>query len=588
MLIVLDNMEQLADAANALSDLLANTEHLQLLVTSRRILAVRGERMYALEPLAVPEDGAVTAAVDLFLERARAVHPGYQPNNADLAAFAELSRRLDGLPLAIELAAARLRLLSPAALLERMGYQRLDFLSRGARDLPSRQRTLRDTLDWSLALLPADSKLLFARLSVFVGSADLQAIEQVANPNGQFETLDVIADLVDQSLVRAPAEVAEPRFGMLETIREYAAEQLEATGTASDYRNRHEAHYLQLAERGAVALGTAEQLEWLDRLGRENANFRAVMRRALGRHDTATALRMGRALNSYWYIGGSHSEGRGWMEQIVAVPSVRPEERAAARAIDAIQAFLQGDYAPIETALDDTLRVADEAKDGRIFALARLLQAIARADAGSEEGDWQTAVSEASRRLETEGEPLAVGFGLVTEAVLARIHGRLDEARRLAQDAYDLSKRIGELYVRMNASTQLARAYRELNDPAAAHRAAVETLLMARRLRNVTSETYALELWASAELREGQVERAGRLYALAERGYRQVGSGLWRTDAKRHHELDTELRTTLGDRYEQLLNEAQAGDLDQMVDELVQSEPRLDQPQVARLSSPGG
>jgi hypothetical protein len=159
MLIVLDNMEQLAEAAGEFSDLLAATEALVLLVTSRRLLEVRGERVYTLGPLAVPADGAVTAAVELFLERARSIHLGYQPSEADLATFAELSRRLDGLPLAIELAAAWLRVLSPRALLQRMGYQRLEFLREGARDLPARQRTLRDTIAWSHSLLSADARL---------------------------------------------------------------------------------------------------------------------------------------------------------------------------------------------------------------------------------------------------------------------------------------------------------------------------------------------------------------------------------------------------------------------------------------------
>jgi predicted ATPase len=210
MLIVLDNMEQLADAASDVSDLLAATDALVLLVTSRRLLDVRGERVYTLGPLAVPTDEAVTAAVEMFLERARSIHPRYQPTNADLATFGELSRRLDGLPLAIELAAAWLRVLSPGALLQRMGYQRLEFLREGARDLPARQRTLRDTIAWSHSLLSADARLLFARLAVFVGSADLGAIEQVTNRGGRLDTLDIIAELVDQSLVQALAEAAEP------------------------------------------------------------------------------------------------------------------------------------------------------------------------------------------------------------------------------------------------------------------------------------------------------------------------------------------------------------------------------------------
>jgi predicted ATPase len=577
MLIVLDNMEQLTEAAPELSGLLAGTDSIQLLVTSRTILDVRGERVFAVEPLAVPTDGAVTAAVELFLDRARAVHPDYQPSPTDLAAFAELSRRLDGLPLAIELAAARLRILSPSAILQRMGYQRLEFLQAGTRDLPARQRTLRDTIAWSYSLLSASARLLFGRLSVFVGSADFEAIEHVTNPDGQLDTLDLIADLVDQSLLKTASEASEPRFGMLETIREFAVEQLEASGTAAEYRARHEAHYLELAERGNVALSTAAQVDWIDRFGRENDNFRAVLRRSLRRGDVVTALRMGRMLSSFWYIGGSHSEGRGWMQQIVASPSARPDERATAWTIGAIEAFLQGDFEPIETGLDNALPAIGEAEPRRMVALAQLLRAIARADAGSDGTEWQDAVTEASHRLEAEGEPLAVGFGLVAGAVLARIHGQLDEARGHAQEAYDLSRRIGESYVRMNASTQLARIFLELGDATTARRAAVEALLMARRLRNVTSASYALELWATAELLEGQVERAGRLYALAERGYQQTGSRLWRTDAERHRELDAELRAALGDRYEQVLAEAETVDLDGAVDELIESEPTAQQ-----------
>ena len=345
MLLVLDNMEQLADAADDVSGLLVNTQALQVLVTSRRVLDIRGERVYELEPLAVPAAGAkITPAVELFLERARAIRPDFQPSGEELAAIAEICRRLDGLPLAIELASARLRILSPQAILERMGYERLAFLRTGARDLPPHQRTLRDTIAWSHSLLQPDSQALFARLAVFVGSADLEAIEQVTNPGASADTLDLLADLVDQSLVRAIGEAAEARFGMLETIREFAVEQLQAGGEAAGYRARHETHYLELAERGNAALGSAEQIEWLDRFGREDDNFRAVLRRALRRGDAATALRMGRALAAYWQMSGGYSEGRGWMEQIAALPSARPRERAVARTIGAIQAFFQGDF----------------------------------------------------------------------------------------------------------------------------------------------------------------------------------------------------------------------------------------------------
>jgi predicted ATPase len=571
MLMVLDNMEQLADAAGDLSDLLGSTEAVQLLVTSRRILNIRGERTYTLEPLAVPADATVTAAVDLFLDRARSIHPGYQPSAADLATFAELSRRLDGLPLAIELAAAWLRVLSPPALLERMGHQRLELLREGARDLPARQRTLRDTIAWSHSLLSADCKVLLARLAVFAGSADLEAIERITNPEGRLDILDLIAELVDQSLVQALGEAAEPRFAMLETIREFADEELEASGTADEYRAAHQAHYLELAERGNAALGTAGQIEWVDWLGRENDNFRAVLRRALRRQDAASALRMGRALVSFWYVSGSCAEGGGWMEQVAGLASAKPYERAVAQTIAAIEAFFQGDFEPLETGLDDAIGVIGDGRDRRIVAFAQLLQAMAQG-AGSREGRWQDAVTEASGRLQREGDPLAVGVGLAAAALLARTNGRMEEARRLAQQAHDLSAQMGESYVHMSASSQLARALLGLGDVAAARSSAIETLQVARRLRNMSAMGYALELWATAELRDGRIERAGQLYALADSSW-PVGYRVWPTDAEEHRKLDTELRAALGERYKLMFAQAHTVDLDRAVDELLESDP---------------
>jgi predicted ATPase len=570
MLIVLDNMERLINAAGDLSDLLAATGAVQLLVTSRRILDIRGERVYELEPLAVPADGAVTAAVELFLERAHAVRPDFEPSSQDLLAIAEICRRLDGLPLAIELATARLRVLSPRVLLERMGHHRLEFLRTGARDLPPRQRTLRDTIAWSHSLLSTSSRSLFARLAVFVGSADLAAIEHVTSLDGSIDTLGLLAELVDESLVTAVGDAAEPRFGMLETIREFAVEQLESSGEAAEFRARHEAHYLELAERGNAALGTADQVEWLDRLGQENDNLRAVLRRAVRRDDAAAAVRMGRALASYWFMRGSHSEGRGWMEQIAALPSAGPHERAVAWTMGAIQAFLNGNFEPIETGLDDALALAVEDEDRRMVAFAQLLRTIARGSS-TDNDQWQEGLTEASRRLEAEGEPLAVGFGLLASAVLARVHGRTDESQRLAQAARDLSTRIGESYVRAYASTQLARAALEAGDWSGAKRYATESLQAAQRLRNRYAVSYAMELWATVDLHEGRIEHAGRLFALAERGYREAGSGPWRTDADLHEQLATDLRAALGDRYEQFIDEAREADVNEAIADLTRS-----------------
>jgi predicted ATPase len=310
MLIVLDNMEQLAAAAGDLSNLLGSTESVQVLVTSRRILGIRAERVYSLEPLAVPADTAVTAAVELFLDRARSIRPSYQPSAKDLATFAQLSRRLDGLPLAIELAAAWLRMLSPQALLQQVGQQPLEFLREGAVDLPARQRTLRDTIAWSHSLLSADCKVLFARLAVFSGSADLGAIEQVTSSEGRLDILELIAELVDQSLVQALGEAAEPRFGMLELIREFAGEQLKASGTADDYRARHQTYYLELAERGNVGLGTASAVPcgartqpahcgWAERSPAIGTSVGQVVRGATG-WSRSLGCRARRGTNGLW------------------------------------------------------------------------------------------------------------------------------------------------------------------------------------------------------------------------------------------------------------------------------------------------
>jgi hypothetical protein len=234
--------------------------------------------------------------------------------------------------------------------------------------------------------------------------------------------------------------------------------------------------------------------------------------------------------------------------------------------------FFQGNFEQLETGLCDAVRLAVEPHDRRTVAFAKLLRAIAGGTAPDDER-WQDALTEASRRLEAEGEPLAIGLGFVARSVLARVHGRAEEAQRLAQAAHDLSSRIGESYVRMAASTQLARATLELGDTAGGKRHAVDALRAARSLRNVIAASYALELWATAELRDGRIEGAGRLFALAERGYRQAGSGPWPTDAELHHQVTAELQAALGDRYEQMIAEARDVNYDEAVAHLASAEP---------------
>jgi predicted ATPase len=570
MLIVLDNMEQLTGAAEMLSALLAGSDALRLLVTSRRRLNIRSERVFELEPLALSHDTAAAPAVELFMDRARSIRPRYEPTDGDIAAIDEICRRLDGLPLAIELASARVGVLSPRSILNRIGHRRLPFLTASATDLPSRQRTLRDTIAWSYDLLEADARRLFARLAVFAGGADLDAIERIADPDATSDVLALLGDLVENSLLRVSGDGIEPRFTMLETIREFAVERLEETGDAADDRRRHEVFYLDLAERGSAGLSTARQLDWLDRLTANENNFRAVLRRAIRRDDAEVAVRMGRALSAYWHIHGGYTEGRTWMERAASLPSARTHDRAVAWTIGAVQSFLQGDYEPLEAGLDAALPNMDVEADRQIAAYAEMLRAIAYGAARHDVGA-QEALDEATRRLQATGEPLAIGFGLIASAYVALTQGRPVEARERAIAAYDLSARMGEWYVRAYAATQVAAASAELFDWPTARRYSARSLLGGQRLRNVHLESYALEVWARAELGEGRIDRAGRLFALANRGYDETGSGPWRTDAAGHERLATSIRAALGEGFDATLAEARRIDFGQAVAELMAS-----------------
>src|ERR1700761_1479520 len=288
LLLVLDNFEQVTDAAPRLADLLAAAPGLKLLVTSRSVLRLSGEHEFPVPPLSVPPAGtgldAGTAgqypSVRLFTERAQAVAPGFRLDEHTVAAVAEICRRLDGLPLAIELAAARVRLLPPQALLARLD-DRLSVLSGGPRDLPERQRTMKNTLDWSYALLSPAEQALLARLSVFAGGFGLPAVEAVAGDTGGegggIGTLDALDTLIDSSLVQPELHGDEPRFRLLETIREYARDRLRDSDGWAEAHDRHAAYYLALAEPDGSELSGDGQLAWLNRLENETDDLSAAL-----------------------------------------------------------------------------------------------------------------------------------------------------------------------------------------------------------------------------------------------------------------------------------------------------------------------
>jgi predicted ATPase/class 3 adenylate cyclase len=322
LLLVLDNFEHLLEAAPVVSNLLRGSLGLKVLVTSRAPLRLRGEQEAPIAPLDLPdplhseppEQLAGYEAIRLFIERAHAVHPDFTFDAEAAPSVTEICWRLDGLPLAIELAAARIRMLSPAAMLTRL-ERRLPLLTGGARDAPERQRALRNTIAWSHDLLPPENQALFRRLGVFAGGWTLEAAEAVANPAGELDVFSSLERVVEQSLVRRIAgATGDPRFGMLETVREFALERLEASGEAEQSRRAHAAFLLSFAEGAELSIQGSEQSAWLDRLEVERDNFRGALAYLAEAGDHATEVRLATALWPVWYYRGPLHEGASRLE----------------------------------------------------------------------------------------------------------------------------------------------------------------------------------------------------------------------------------------------------------------------------------
>ncbi len=387
VLLLLDNFEQIVEAAPQVADLLTSCPQLKLLVTSREVLHVRSEHEFAVPPLALPDPAhlprlaalARTPAVALLLRRAQAARSEFKLTSTNARAVAEICVRLDGLPLAIELAAARLKLLSPQALLARLD-QPLSILTGGARDVPARQQTLRNTIEWSYQLLPAGEQRLFRCLSVFVSGCSLQAAEAVcAGPgDGAGRVLDGVASLVDKSLLQRVKQTEEgseeqedQRLLMLETIREYGLETLEASGEGLATRQAHADYFLHLAEEAEPALKGPRLVAWLERLEREHDNLRAALQWAVKSGSAEVALRLGIALERFWVVRGQRNEGLAFLQRALAASAgVATPIRAKALLAAARLAFNQSNYEQGEGLAQEGLALFRGLGDRRGIALS--------------------------------------------------------------------------------------------------------------------------------------------------------------------------------------------------------------------------
>jgi predicted ATPase/transcriptional regulator with XRE-family HTH domain len=478
LLLVLDNFEHVLQAAPAMAQLLQCCAHLTILATSRAPLQVHGEQEYAVEPLALPSLNRVpavanvadAAAVQLFVERAQQAMPSFVLSTDNAAAVAAICRRLDGLPLALELAAARSKLLPPTALLARLDHA-LPLLTGGARDLPARQQTIRRTIDWSYDLLSSDEQRLFRQLAVFRGGWTLPAAEAVSGDEAA--VLDVLGRLLDQSLVvRYEAASGENRYRLLEPMREYALERLVQHGDLEALRQQHASYYLALVEQAEPALRGPQQVMWLARLEAEHDNIRTALGWALDRSESETALRLCAAVWWFWYVRSHLSEGRRWLEQTLASsPMGAPAVRAKVLNGAGVLARNQADYVRATTLLSESLALQRDIGDtGGIAAALNDLATVAL-----DRGDHAQA---------------AVFF----EETLV--------LRREGNDRWGMAL----------ALNNVAVAGLHAGDYKRAALLCTESLGLFRELGNIWGIAMVLSNFGRAVLRQGELERAAALY----------------------------------------------------------------------------
>lgn len=460
-LLLLDNFEQVVNAAPAIVELLTACPYVKILVTSRSVLHVQGEYEFPVPPLGLPEapspltveELARYPALSLFLQRATAIKPDFAVTPTAMQAIVAICRRLDGLPLAIELAAARIKLFTPQALLQRMSHP-LTILTGGTQNAPERQLTLRNTIAWSYGLLNGMEQQLFRRIAVFVGGSTLEAIEALylPHPESSEQVLDTVTSLLDKSLLLQSGQGEEPRVTMLETIREYALEILEASGEEQAVRYAHASYYVALAEESERELGGPRQATWLERLENEHDNLRAAMYWALRQDGNETerrlelALRLGGALRRFWQMHGHLNEGQTLLARALAASDgVEVPPRAKARALIAAGtlASTQNDYDRTETYCRQSLALFREMGDQPGTALSLYLLSVV---------PWMKGDSTTGRSLAQEalllframGDKERVAWSLSTLGLLDVQEGMYDSARALYEESLSVHRELGD------------------------------------------------------------------------------------------------------------------------------------------------
>ncbi len=543
LLLILDNCEHLPAAMPEIAALLTACPGLTVLATSRAALRLRGEWVYPVPPLALPKTTAhptrdalgAAPAVELFVQRAQAVRPDFALTDENAPAVASICSRLDGLPLAIELAAARIATLPPLALLARLDH-RLDLLTCGARDLPDRQQTLRDTITWSYRLLAGEERALFRRLAVFPGGARLDAVATLCGSEVRPDSaLDRITVLLGHSLLRRESDPdGELRVTMLETIREYAHEQLHASNEIEATWRVHAAYVLALAETAEAALTGHQQTVWLTRLEAEHDNLRAVLSWAMACDEVETALRLAGSLWRFWQMHGHVREGRRWLDAALALPApAAPASRGKVLNAAGVLSFQQGEYAASGALHREDLELRRALRDepgiaqalNNLGVVARNAGDIAAAQALHEE-------SLAIRRA--LGDRWGVAQALNNLGVVARMQGDLTRAEALHEESLAIRRELGDKRGMVVALIYQGLVARAREDHAAAHAWYAEGLASVWALGNLPLIAEALEGIAIAITGIGDTERAARLFGAAETLRDSLGVPLSPDDRRDH------------------------------------------------------
>jgi predicted ATPase/class 3 adenylate cyclase/DNA-binding CsgD family transcriptional regulator len=543
VLLVLDNFEHVAEAAPTVAELLGAVERLSVLTTSRAPLHLRAEREYPVPPLGLPhrqppptmEQLSQFDSVRLFIERARAVKPDFAVDNENAPAISEICWRLDGLPLAIELAAARVKMLPPTSMLKRL-ERRLPMLMGGPRDLPARQQTLRNTIAWSHDLLSPTEQALFRRMAVFAGGCTFEAAETVANAAGAFDLFDGLDSLVDENLVRqAAGPDGDPRYYMLETIREFAWEQLNESGETQEAREAHAAWCLALVERWPVLTRYRFEEEQIELLEAEHDNLRAALTWFEEQQDWERALRLAAAMGAFWFGRAYLTEGLDWYQRLLAHrDEVPPTLVAESLRWAAGLALFRGELAFAETALADALGAVPDTREdaGRSWTL--FLQGLL----AELTGDDETAASRYHETVEMAqdyGDIAASTMALICLGDCAYRRGDLDQAAALTSEAAAIARREHLRFFLVFALTTAGYVALARDDLAGSIRVFDEALPHISRLSNTFYTADTIAGVASVALAAGQPERAARLLGAVDGICERTGLTVLGHDAQQRH-----------------------------------------------------